>query len=346
MITELRERIREQALALGFDRVGFARASESPDAGRFNAWLADGCAADLEYMKKTPERRVDPGHVVTGCQTVIAATVGYWHPDPSGQAELPTQIARYARGRDYHKIQDGMLKRLCRILDDEGGPGHAHRFYVDYGPVLERSWARDAGLGFVGKNTMLIDPRRGSWSTIGTILTTLELAPDEPVSVGCGTCTRCIDVCPTAAITEPGRVDARLCISYWTIEHRESIPEEMRRAIGTRAFGCDDCQDVCPWNRFAQPASVEDHRPRELFVDADLVRLAHLTWDQWDEATRGTAVRRVGYEGLLRNVAVALGNTRDVRARPHLEFLARHDAALVREHAEWGLERLASDERT
>ena len=164
------------------------------------------------------------------------------------------------------------------------------------------------------------------------------------MEVGCGTCTRCLPACPTDAITEPGRVDSRLCISYWTIEHRETIPESMRAAIGTRAFGCDDCQDVCPWNRFAQPATVDDHRPRELFVDADLARLARLSWDEWDEATRGTAVRRVGYEGLLRNVAVALGNTGDARARPHLEHLAAHASELVREHAAWGLSRLDGDE--
>jgi epoxyqueuosine reductase len=232
-----------------------------------------------------------------------------------------------------------MLKRLCSEIDELAGDGHRHRWYVDHGPVLERSWARDAGVGFVGKNTLLIDPRRGSWNTLGVILTTVELPPDEPIRVSCGTCTRCIDVCPTDAITEPGRVDSRLCISYWTIEHRGTIPVEMRAAIGTRAFGCDDCQECCPWNRFARPASVDDHRPRELFADPDLARLARLTHDEWDAATRGTAVRRVGYEGLLRNVAIALGNSGEPAARPLLELLARHDSALVREHAEWALAR-------
>lgn len=340
MSADLARRIRERAREIGFDRVGFARAGRSPDAERFLAWLDDGCEADLDYMRKAPERRVDPTVVLPGCRTVIVATVGHWFPDRPSDATLPGTISRYARGRDYHRIHEGMLKRLCGALDDVAGDGHRHRWYVDHGPVLERSWARDAGVGFVGKNTMLIDPRRGSWSTLGVVLTTVELPADEPVAVSCGTCTRCIDVCPTDAITAPGRVDSRLCISYWTIEHRGTIPEWVRPAIGTRVFGCDDCQDCCPWNRFAQPATVADHRPRELFADPDLARLATLSHDAWDEATRGTAVRRVGYEGLLRNVAVALGNCGSSAARPHAETLAGHDSDLVREHAEWAVARL------
>jgi epoxyqueuosine reductase len=335
----LSERVRERALAIGFDRVGFARAGRSRDADRYHAWLAAGREADLHYMRGDPEKRTDPRQVLAGCRTVIVGTVGHWFPDESRQAELPGRIARYARGRDYHRILRGMLKRLCTALDDEG-PDGAHRWYVDTGPVLERGWAAEAGVGFVGKNTLLIDPRRGSWTTLGVVLTTIELRPDPPVTVSCGSCTRCISACPTDAIVGPGEVDARLCISYWTIEHRGSIPEAMRVATGTRVFGCDDCQDVCPWNRFSQPASIEDHRPRELFADPDLSRLARLDKDSWDEATRGTAVRRAGYAGLLRNVAIALGNSGDVRARPHLESLATHEEELVREHALWGLARL------
>ncbi len=341
------ELIRKRGRDIGFDRVGFTRAQRSDDAARFTAWLDDGCEADLAYMRKTPERRVDPRAVLAGCRTVIAVTVGHWFPDAPRRAALPAAVARYARGRDYHRILEGMLKRLCRVLDgvaelgggDSAGGAPRHRWYVDHGPVLERSWAAAAGVGFVGKNTMLIDPRRGSWSTLGVVLTTLDIPPDGPVSVTCGTCTRCIDVCPTDAITRPGRVDARLCISYWTIEHRGVIPEWVRPAIGTRVFGCDDCQDCCPWNRFAQPASAADHRPRDLFADADLARLARLSHAAWDDATRGTAVRRVGYEGLLRNVAVALGNCPDAAARPHLEHLAQHGSELVREHAAWALAR-------
>ncbi len=352
---DLAERVRALAIEIGFDTVGFARADRSRDADRFHAWLADGREADLAYMRKTPERRTDPRNVLEGCRTVIVVTVGHWFEDPERTAELPARFARYAKGRDYHKILEGMLKRLACALHEqvrreeepnsELGDDERHRWYVDHGPVLERAWAAEAGVGFVGKNAMLIDPRRGSWTTLGVLLTTAELEPDAPVDEGCGTCRDCIPACPTGAIVGPGEVDARLCISYWTIEHRGVLPEEMRSAIGTRVFGCDDCQDVCPWNRFAQPATVADHRPRELFVDADLARLASLTWDEWDDATRGTAVRRVGYEGLLRNVACALGNTGDERARPHLDRLVTHESELVREHAVWGLARLAETAR-
>jgi epoxyqueuosine reductase len=334
-------RLRERALEIGFERVGIARAGRSRDAGRLDAWLDAGNEADLAYMRRDPARRADPRQVLAGCRSVIVGTVAHFWPDPPSEAEMPARVARYARGRDYHRILRGMLKALCAALD-ELSPDQSprHRWYVDTGPVLERAWAAEAGVGFTGKNACLIDPRRGSWSTLGVVLTTLELVPDTPVEVGCGTCARCLDACPTGAITAPGVVDSRLCISYWTIEHRGAIPEEVRPGVGTRVFGCDDCQDVCPWNRFARPATVADHRPRELFADADLARLARLDERAWDEATRGTAVRRAGYAGLLRNVAVALGNTGDERARPLLHELAEHPHDLVREHARWGLRRL------
>ncbi len=336
----LAARVREQALALGFDAVGFARAGTSRDAARLDAWLADGCEADLAYMRKDPARRADPRRVLEGCRTVIVATLGHFVPDAPARATLPGRVARYARGRDYHRTHETLLRRLCGVLAEAGGADARQRWYVDHGPVLERAWAAEAGVGFTGKNALLIDPRRGSWTTLGIVLTTLELAPDAPVEVGCGTCTRCIPACPTGAITGPGRVDARLCISYWTIEQRGTIPEALRAAVGTRVFGCDDCQDVCPWNRFAQPATHADTRPRELAADPDLARLAALTPEEWDAATRGTALRRAGYEGLLRNVAVALGNCGDARALPYAERLAAHASPLVREHAAWALRRL------
>lgn len=337
------EQVRARGIALGFDRVGFARANRSADGDHYAAWLAAGRDADLGYMRRDPERRADPRRVLAGCNTVVVVTLNHFTPEPPTSAEIAGRVARYARGRDYHRVMEPLLKRLVGVIATECGEATRSRWYVDTGPVLERGWAAEAGIGFTGKNACLIDPRRGSWTSLGVVLTTAELVAGEPVHVNCGTCVRCIDVCPTKAIVAPGVVDSRLCISYWTIEQKGPIPVELRASIGTRAFGCDDCQDVCPWNRFARPATVDDVRPRGLFVDPDLAKLAALTFEEWDAATRGSAVRRAGYAGLLRNVAVALGNSGNPRARPHLERLAAHDDALVREHAEWGLERLESD---
>lgn len=337
---DLTERIRARALELGFDRCGFARAGRSRDADRFHAWLAAGRDAGLDYMRKTPERRVDPRQVIPGCRSVVVVTLNHFTPDAPPRATLPARIARYARGRDYHRVAASMLRKLKDSMEKWAGPEHDHRWYVDDGPVLERAWAVEAGIGFAGRNACTIDPERGSWFLLAVVLTTLDLGPDLPATENCGTCTACIPACPTGAITAPGVVDARRCISFWTIEHRGPIPVELRPAIGTRVFGCDDCQSVCPWNRFARATSIDDLRPRELFVDADLAVLARLTHDAFDRRAEGSAVRRVGYAGFLRNVAIALGNSGDERARPHLEHLVASGEPMVREHAAWGLARL------
>ncbi|MCE9637445.1 MAG: tRNA epoxyqueuosine(34) reductase QueG [Planctomycetes bacterium] len=336
----MNERIRARALELGFDRCGFARAGRSRDADRLHAWLAAGRDAGLGYMRSDPERRADPRRVVAQCRSVVVVTLNHFSPDPVPRAELPAQVARYARGRDYHRVAASMLRKLSVSMHALSGPGHTHRWYVDDGPVLERAWAVEAGIGFAGKNACTIDPERGSWFLLAVVLSTLELAPDAPVRESCGTCSACIPACPTGAIVGPGQVDARRCISFWTIEQRGAIPVDMRPLVGTRVFGCDDCQAACPWNRFARATSVADLRPREMFVDPDLAVLAGLSRDEFDRRTEGSPVRRAGYEGFLRNVAVALGNTGDVRARPHLERLAASGPAIVREHAAWGLSRL------
>lgn len=333
-------RVRARALDLGFDRCGFARAGRSRDADRLTAWLAAGRDAGLAYMREAPERRADPRRVVPGCRSVVVLTLNHHTPDAPRRAALPAEVARYARGRDYHRVAAVLLRKLKATMHEVSGPGHEHRWYVDDGPVLERAWAVEAGIGFPGRNACTIDPARGSWFLLAVVLTTLELRPDAPVSESCGTCTACVPACPTGAIVGPGQIDARRCISFWTIEHRGPIPAEMRRAIGTRVFGCDDCQTACPWNRFARPTSVADLRPREMFADPDLSVLAGLSRDEFDRRTEGSPVRRVGYDGFLRNVAIALGNTGDERARPHLERLVASAGPLVREHAAWGLSRL------
>lgn len=338
--TSIEEQIRHAATALGFDRCGFAEARRAADADRLDAWLAAGREAGLDYMRRDPARRADPRRVVEGCRTVIVVSMNHHTADAPRRAELPAEVARYARGRDYHRVVASRLRRLKAAISGLAGPEHTHRWYVDDGPVMERSWAVAAGIGFAGRNACTIDPERGSWFVLGVVLTTLGLRPDPPVVASCGSCTACLPACPTGAITAPGVVDARRCISFWTIEHRGGIPEDLRPLLGTRVFGCDDCQTACPWNRFAQPTSEADLRPRELFVDADLAELAALSREEFDARTSGSPVRRVGYAGFLRNVAVALGNSGDPRALPHLDRLATHAEPLVREHAEWGRARL------
>lgn len=337
MTDDLTERIRARAVEIGFDRCGFARAGRSRDADRLHAWLRAGRDAGLAYMQAEPERRADPRRVVKECRSVVVLTLNHFTPETPRRAALPADVARYARGRDYHRVAASMLRKLKTDMASWGGPGQENRWYVDDGPVLERAWAAEAGVAFVGRNACAIDPERGSWFLLAVVLTTLELRPDPPVAADCGTCRACAPACPTGAIVGPGQVDARRCISFWTIEHRGPIPVEMRPLLGTRVFGCDECQAVCPWNRFARATSVADLRPRELFVDPDLGVLAGLSREDFDRRAEGSPVRRVGYEGFLRNVAVALGNSRDPRARPHLERLAASGPGLVREHASWGL---------
>jgi epoxyqueuosine reductase len=270
---------------------------------------------------------------------VVVVGHEYYQADPPGVPEDPSRgvIARYARGRDYHRVLETKLKRLRDAVVRAGGPGTRALWAVDHTPVMDRALARGAGLGFTGKNTMLIGPRTGSYFALGEVLTTLDLPRDPPSGGSCGTCVRCIDACPTGAITGPYRVDARLCISYLTIELRGPIPEALRPAVGTMVFGCDLCQEVCPWNRFARPASSADLRP--LAPAPDLLALAAMTEGGWRAAFSGSAVLRAGWSGFRRNVAVALGNCGDPAALPALRALATCGNALVEEHARWGIRR-------
>ncbi|MHC4822270.1 MAG: tRNA epoxyqueuosine(34) reductase QueG [Planctomycetota bacterium] len=338
------ERIRAAALDLGFDVVETGAVELEEDARRLRQWVDDGCAGEMGYMTANLDRRADPAGGYPGVRGVVA--VAMFH-DP-GEKEEATPgpgsskgfFARYARGRDYHRVMEPRLKRLRRAVIDIGGKGTEAWWAVDHAPVMDRALARSAGLGFVGKSTSLIRPGAGSYFLLGEVLTTLALPSGAPRAGSCGTCEACIDVCPTDAITAPYRVDARRCISYLTIELKGPIPEELRPAIGTMVFGCDLCQEVCPWNRFARPASDEDLRPREVAVDPDLVTLADMTREEWDGAFRGPAVRRAGYEGFLRNVAVALGNSGHPGAREALLRLESRGLPLVGEHARWAIDRI------
>ena len=355
----MKEEIRAAARAAGFDQVGFAPAAPPTHAEAYEDWLANGYHGDMAYMAREDavRRRLDPREALPGCRTLIVVSLLYGSEPagskpasataPSADRRLPV-IARYARGRDYHDVFEERLDALSAAIGDLA-PGARTKRYVDYGPVLERDHAQRAGLGWIGRNTMLLHPDFGSYFMLGELLTDLEIEPDPPfVHDRCGTCRRCIDACPTDAILEGRLLDARLCISYLTIELRGSIPETLRPAIGNRVFGCDICQEVCPWNSDA-PVPAEAPfapRPGQPMPREDMVawaeELAALDADEFRTRYRGTAFSRPGRDGLLRNLAVGLGNAGGSAARPVLRRLAKDPSPLVREHARWALDVLQS----
>jgi epoxyqueuosine reductase len=312
--------IKQKARELGFDLVSITTANPPTHAGQFQQWLADGFHGEMAYLARNAGKRVDPEQVLPGARSIIVVGLNYY----PGQSH---PIARYAAGPgDYHNVMGENLRQLAEFV---GGI-----WYVDTGPILERDLAQRAGIGFIGKHTNLISRQLGNWIFLGAVLTKLELPADEPEREYCGTCRRCIDVCPTRAIVAPYRLDARLCISYLTIELKGSIPVELRPLIGDRVFGCDDCLEVCPWNRFAR---LSQFRPRELPALTEFL--------SWDEAKfkaffAGTPIYRVKRRGFLRNVCVALGNLGDKSALPALRKALDDLEPLVREHATWAIEQL------
>ncbi len=347
------DRIRAEAKRLGFDAVGFARAEEHPHAERLRAWLAEGRHGTMRWMARDPERRGDLRTVLPEARTVISVALGYyrgeWPDEPRGRpsrdgATLDPvargRIARYAWGRDYHKR---LRKRLLALAAAVRTLTPSARFvaYVDTGPVLDRAWAERAGIGWIGKNTNVILKGAGSWYFLGEIVTDLALPADPPAKNYCGTCARCLRACPTGAIVGPYQLDARRCISYLTIEHRGPIPIELRPSIGTRIFGCDDCQEVCPWNRFATPTANPDFAERPEQQTPALLPLLELDEGAFASRYQGTALRRAGRNRFVRNVAVALGNLRDRRAVAGLARALLGDVdPVVRGHAAWSLGRI------
>lgn len=340
---ELRIEIARLAQALGFDKIGVAAPDLPEDEARLSAWLAAGRHGAMRYMEQHGTRRSRPAELVPGTVRVIAARMQAWPPaarDARQVLEDPRRayIARYALGRDYHKVLRPRLQKLADRIEERIG-SFGYRVFVDSGPVLERALARAAGLGWVGKHTNLLD-RDGSWFMLGEIFTDLPLPLDQPVAEHCGSCQACLAVCPTGAIVAPYEVDARRCISYLTIELRGSIPEDLRPAIGNRIFGCDDCQLFCPWNKFASSTQERDFAVRHGLDDSELVALFSWSEQEWLDRTEGSALRRAGYENWLRNLAVALGNApalpEIVRA---LAARLEHSSAVVREHVRWALER-------
>jgi epoxyqueuosine reductase len=335
--------IKQLGRDLGFAKLGIASAELDSDEPKLARWLALGRHGAMAYMQRHGRKRSRPADLVPGTVTVISARMSYWpagaHDARAALADPQTgYVARYALGRDYHKVLRSRLQRLADAVADRVGE-FGYRVFVDSAPVLEKALARNAGLGWIGKHTNLLD-RDGSWFVLGELYTDLPLPADAPVTEHCGSCRACIDVCPTQAIVAPYELDARRCISYLTIELRGSIPVALRPAIGNRIFGCDDCQLFCPWNKFAQPTGVGDFAVRHGLDNTGLVELFAWSREEWEARTAGSALRRPGYEGWLRNLAVALGNApADERVVAALIARADDASAVVREHVQWALER-------
>ncbi len=346
MLKNLANDIKTWSAELGFAAAGIAGIDLSADESHFLDWLARGFHGEMHYMQRHGTRRSRPTDLLPGTVSCISVRMDYWPRDAAAAAEVladpnAAYVSRYALGRDYHKVMRQRLQKLAERIEAAVGP-FGHRVFTDSAPVLEKALARDAGLGWIGKHTNLIDRSSGSYFFLGEIYVDLALPPSEGASAHCGSCTACIPACPTGAIVAPYRLDARRCISYLTIELKGVIPSDLRPLLGNRIYGCDDCQLVCPWNKFARPSAEEAFAPRHGLDRAELTQLF-----AWDEAqflrnTEGSAIRRIGHESWLRNIAVALGNAPgSAEVIAALRLREQHPSAIVREHVRWALERQA-----
>jgi epoxyqueuosine reductase len=337
------------ALEAGFDRAGVARLDPLENGGAYLRWLSRGDQAGMGYMERRSETRVDPAQVFPGARSVLCVALQYHplqredgerQPEPAG--DLWRRVARYARGADYHEVMAERLKAVeARVR--EAFPDCESRRYVDTGPVLERELAARAGLGAVGKNTMLLHPQAGSWFMLGELFLSLDLAPDQPLADLCGSCTLCLEACPTGALAEPYRLDSNLCISYWTIEHRGPLRPEARRMVGGWVFGCDVCQEVCPWNAAPEGAVHPEMELPPERAELDLARLLRLSREEYVERFRGSPMKRAKLAGLQRNAAVAMGNRLESRHVVPLAEALREGEPLVRSHAAWALGRIGGE---
>ena len=336
----LAQRIKAWGRELGFQAVGIAEADLSAAEPRLMEWLARGWHGEMEYMARHGALRARPAELNPGTVRVISCRMDYLNDETRDISDdfEKAAVARYARGRDYHRLIRNRLQKLCDRIEGEIGV-FAHRAYSDSAPVMEVELAARAGIGWRGKHTLLLD-RSGSWFFLGEIFTSLALPPDAEAAEHCGTCEKCINICPTQAIRGPYQLDARRCISYLTIEHKSAIPEELRPLIGNRVYGCDDCQLVCPWNRFARLTGEKDFHVKNGLDQATLVELFAWTEAEFDERLRGSPIRRIGYERWLRNLAVGLGNApSSPEVVTALQSKRNYPSALVREHVEWSLKR-------
>jgi epoxyqueuosine reductase len=342
--------IKRWSADLGFARLGVANIDLARDEAHFRDWLRAGFNGEMDYMSRHGTKRSRPAELLPGTVSCISVRMDYWPRAAADATQVLAEgslayVSRYALGRDYHKLMRTRLQKLCDRVAQAVGP-FGHRAFADSAPVLEKALARNAGLGWIGKHTNLIDRDAGSYFFLGEIYLDLELPPDEASTAHCGTCSACMPACPTGAIVAPYRLDARRCISYLTIELKGSIPLEFRRAIGNRIYGCDDCQLVCPWNKFARPTREPDFAVRHGLDQAKLVTLFSWSAAEFQQKMQGSAISRIGYERWMRNVAVALGNapgSSEVIAA--LNARADHPSALVREHVQWALAEHARRDR-
>jgi epoxyqueuosine reductase len=338
--------IKRWARELGFADAGIAGTDLGDDEAHLESWLGEGHHGEMDYMARHGTRRSRPAELEPGTLRVISLRMDYVPPGMPNAWDVLRDgekgyVARYALGRDYHKLMRNRLQKLATRIQERVGD-FKYRAYVDSAPVLEKAIARNAGLGWIGKHTVLINKRAGSYFFLGELYTDLPLPLDAPATAHCGSCRRCIDICPTQAIVGPYRLDARRCISYLTIELKGSIPVELREPMGNRVFGCDDCQLICPWNKFAQEATEPDFAPRHSLDGAKLVELFAWSEEEFLSRTEGMAIRRTGYEGWLRNLAVGLGNAqRSDGIVSALQARADHPSDVVREHVRWALARHA-----
>lgn len=344
--SRLAARLPALAREFGFEQAGVAGIDLAESEARLERWLELGRHGTMGWMARHGRKRTRPADLLPGTLRVLCFRMRYWPGEAVPALTVLADpdrayISRYALGRDYHRLMRRRLRKLAERIAGIAGP-MGYRVFVDSAPVMEKPLAAQAGLGWMGKHTNLIDRHEGSWFFLGEIYTDLPLPADRPVADHCGSCRACLDICPTGAIVAPYQLDASRCISYLTIEHRGPIPLELRPPIGNRVFGCDDCQLVCPWNRHARPSEEAAFAPRSGLDNATLTSLFRWSEQQWRERTRGSALRRAGYTGWLRNLAIALGNAAGSRAV--IEALRRrssHSSELVREHVRWALERQA-----
>ena len=350
-IEDLAKLIKHWASELGFAQCGITGTDLSAEAERLDTWLNAGMQGDMQWLGDHREKRLNASQLHPNTQRIISVRMDYLPTDVQTLSILDNPnkayIARYTLGRDYHKLMRNRLKQLGQRIEKHLHEETLFRPFVDSAPVLERPIARNAGLGWIGKHTLLLNREAGSWFFLGELFINLPLPIDPPEEKGhCGKCTACLDVCPTKAFPQPYVLDARRCISYLTIEHKGSIPEEFRKPMGNRIFGCDDCQLFCPWNRFAQHSHEDDFKPRHHLDDVDLITLF-----QWDEATflkrtEGSAIRRTGFEGWQRNIAIALGNSNG--GTEVIGILIRRlqqpdCSALLAEHIHWAIQQLTNE---